>query len=124
MATLEEIYAKIVSDDTEKKALAEAFATEEGAAAFLEQRGCEASPVELVALMREKAGAAGELADEDLEGAVGAAWGDWVVSFVGLAVTCGLHAIISVVANSDVTKEWDNPHATKITDGPFDICHE
>ena len=124
MATLEEIYAKIVSDDGEKKALAEAFATEEGARGFMEQRGCEASPVELVALMREKAGAAGELADEDLEGAAGAALADWFASFVGIAITCGLHAIISVVANSDVTEEWDNPHATKITDGPFDICHE
>ena len=117
MATLEEIYGKIVSDDTEKKALAEAFATEEGAAAFLAQRGCEASPVELVALMREKAGAAGELADEDLEGAAGAGWGDWLASFMGLAVTCGIAAAISAAVAA--TEEPGTPTGTE---GIIDLC--
>ena len=122
MATLEEIYAKIVSDDTEKKALAEAFATEEGAAAFLAQRGCEASPVELVALMREKAGAAGELADEDLEGAAGAALADWFASFVGIAITCGVIAGISAIINSDAVQQHENPYATKGSGGISDLC--
>ena len=123
MATLEEIYAKIVSDDTEKKALAEAFATEEGARGFMEQRGCEASPVELVALMREKAGAAGELADEDLEGAAGGTGWDWFVSIVGIGFSCAFWAGVSAAADaSDTVAEalFVNPHSDK--ESYFDLC--
>ena len=112
MATLEEIYAKIVSDDTEKKALAEAFATEEGAAAFLAQRGCEASPVEFVAFMREKAGATGELADKTLEGAA-AGFGvyDFSVSFCTLGVGCGIIAAVSYASDKGA-----------VADPTFDLC--
>ena len=101
MATLEEIYAKIVSDDAEKKAFVEAFATEEGAAAFMAQRGCEARPAELVALMREKAAAAGELSDEDLDNAAGGAWTEWLMSIGSFGIACAAIAIYSVCTDKD-----------------------
>ena len=77
MATLEEIYGKVLSDEGEKQALAQAAASREGTAAFLEQRGCEAAPEEFAAFLKEKTKPAeGELGDAELEGAAGGAWYD------------------------------------------------
>ncbi len=78
MAMFGELYEKILSDDGEKKALAQALATKEGTAAFLAERGCEATPEEFVAFLKEKAPkpAGGELDDAELEGAAGGAWYD------------------------------------------------
>lgn len=122
MATLEEIYAKAMSDDAEKKAFAEALSTREGAAAYLAQHDCEATPEELVALLKGKAGASGELSDETLEGATGGGWGDWVVSIAFVGVGCAIEAIISVVANSDAVSKYDNPYAPKHDDNALEIC--
>ena len=100
MATLEEIYAKIASDDAEKRAFAEAFATEEGAATFMAQRDCEARPAELVALLKSKAGAAGEVSDEALEGAAGGRGLDWFISVVSVGIVCGVIAGISALSDA------------------------
>lgn len=119
MATLEEIYAKIVSDDGEKKALAEAFATEEGARAFMEQRGCEAGSAGLVALMREKAGAAGKVSDEDLEGTAGGTGWDWVVSVLGVGIACAALAGYSAANGTPDGAGKENPEEGMT----FDLCN-
>ena len=95
MATLEELYEKVLADDGEKQAFAQAITTKEGTAAFLAERGCDASPEELVALLKGKAPApeGGELTDAELEGAAGGAWYDWLVelglSLASFVVLCG-----------------------------------
>ena len=92
MATLEEIYGKIVSDEGEKQALAQAAASREGTAAFLEQRGCEAAPEEFAAFLKEKTKPAeGELSDAELEGAAGGGWcdfWDWITQISVSALAC------------------------------------
>ncbi len=91
MATLEEIYAKVLSDEGERQALAQAVATQEGAAAFLAERGCDARPEELAAFFQAKASgsAEGELGDAELESAAGGSWfdtiKDWFHSWGGVS---------------------------------------
>ena len=118
MATLEELYTKIVSDDAEKRAFAEAFATEEGAAAFMEQRGCDASPVELVALMREKTRAC-EMSDNELENAAGGKTWDWIpgsILFAGIGAIGDVSEIVAAYAF------LQNPHSD--IESVLDMCNK
>ena len=93
MATLEELYEKVVSDDGEKQALAQAVATKEGTAAFLAERGCDATPEELVAFFKGRACApeGGELSEEELGDVAGGAWYDWIIDIgnsIMFFITC------------------------------------
>ena len=105
MVTLDEVYAKIVADDAEKRAFAEAFATEEGAAAFMERHGCDAKPAELVAFLKKKACEAGEVPDGELEGVGGGAWGDWVLSLCSLGGACILAVTWSAILETEESKK-------------------
>ena len=71
MATLEEIYQQAIADDGTKVALAEAAKTPEGLQAFLSERGCDAALEEVAEFLKGKAGAEGELADEELDDVAG-----------------------------------------------------
>ena len=98
MATLEEVYEKLLADDGEKKELAEALAaTKEGVAAFLAQRGCEATVDEFVAFLRGKVPESGELGEAELEAAAGGSGLDFLTSISGLGFVCIGYLIASAV---------------------------
>lgn len=102
MATLEDVYGKIASDDEEKKAFAEAFVNKK-MEEFLAQRDCEATVEEFFALLKSKEAetkANGEMSEEELESASGGAWRDWVTSFCSLGLGCAVVGLYSMI-NSD-----------------------
>ena len=90
MATMEEVYEKVVSDDGEKAAFTQALATKEGIAAFLSERGCDATLEEFAAFLKERAPKQGELGDEELEGAAGGggSWWEKLIFSIGTAGIC------------------------------------
>ncbi len=71
MATLEEVYQKVLADEDEREAFAKAAPDESALAEFLAQRGCEATPQEARAFVEEKFSRTGELAGEELEDVAG-----------------------------------------------------
>ena len=100
MATPEEIYAKVLSDEKEKVAFSQAFATVEGAREYLAQHGCDATPEEFVAFLREKAPQLGELSDEELGEASGGKWCWWLDTVLTLAtagIACAMMGVFSLV---------------------------
>ncbi len=66
MATLEELYDKVLADEGEREALAQAAADPQALAEFLAQRGCESSPEEARAFMEERLARTGELSCDEL----------------------------------------------------------
>ncbi len=66
MATLEELYDKVLADEGEREALAQAAADPQALAEFLAQRGCESSPEEARAFMEERLTRTGELSCDEL----------------------------------------------------------
>lgn len=66
MATLEEVYQKVLADEGERSAFAKAASDEAAVAEFLAQRGCAATPQEARAFLEEKFSQTGELASEEL----------------------------------------------------------
>lgn len=75
MATLEEVYAAVMSSDEERAAFFEASKTAGGLSSFLADKGCEATPEQVAEFVKEKAGGAGELADEELDNVAGGGCG-------------------------------------------------
>ncbi len=73
MATLEEVYADVLASDEEKKALVEAMRAPEGPGAFFAQRGCDATPEQVDAFLRERAASVGEVDDALLAAIAGGA---------------------------------------------------
>ena len=71
MATIEELYKQVLSDDAEKATFAEAAQTAEGLQAFLAEHGCEASLEEVGEFLKAKQAQQGELADEELDSVAG-----------------------------------------------------
>ena len=71
MATLEEVYQKVLADEGERAAFVEAGGTAEGLEAFLRERGCEASLEEVGEFLEAKQAQQGELADEELDSVAG-----------------------------------------------------
>ncbi len=88
MATLEEVYDKVMSDEGERAAFTQAAATREGLAAFLSERGCDATVEELASFFKEKAPGQGELDDEELAGAAGGSWWEKLMYSVITAMLC------------------------------------
>lgn len=68
MATLEEIYEKVRSDESERAALTEALASAEAVRAFLAAHGCDATVEEAVEFLRSKVG---EISDDELDAVAG-----------------------------------------------------
>ncbi len=66
MATLEEIYTKALSDEAEREAFAKAAPDAQALAAFLQERGCDATPEAARAFLDEQTSRTGELAVEEL----------------------------------------------------------
>ncbi len=71
MATLEEVYQKVLADEGEREAFAKVASDESAIAEFLAQRGCEATPQEARAFAQEKLSQAREFAGEELAAVVG-----------------------------------------------------
>lgn len=117
MATLEDVYAKLVSDDGEKKALAQAFADKQ-VGEFLTERGCEATEDEFTAFLKDKVAPSGDaISEEELAAVGGGTWRDWVLSFCGLGVCCA-----GMAAASALGKAYDPNNEYYAYYGKFDMC--
>ncbi len=66
MATLEELYTKTLTDEAERAAFTKAAPDAQALAAFLQERGCDATPDEARAFLDAKLTRTGELALEEL----------------------------------------------------------
>ncbi len=66
MATLEEIYTNTLTDEAERAAFVKAAPDAQALAAFLQERGCDATPDEARAFLDAKLSRTGELAAEEL----------------------------------------------------------
>ena len=96
MATLDELYARVLADDAECAAFAQAAKTPEGLRAFLEQSGCDATPDELAAFLKGRQSGQGEIADEELDSVAGGCNGqEAVMSIFTVGVLCAGAAIYS-----------------------------
>ena len=86
MATLREVYAGVLASDEEKKAFGAALSAPDGLGAFLAERGCDATPEQVEALLKEKAASSAEIDDEQLCAAAGgqSSWSDF--ELVGIAL--------------------------------------
>ncbi len=71
MATLDELYTKVLADENEGAAFAEAAKTPDGMAAFLAERGCEATPDQAVEFLKAKTAEQGEVSDAELDSVAG-----------------------------------------------------
>ena len=71
MATLEEIYAKALTDEGERQAFAQIASDPQAIGGFLAERGCDATPEEAQAFVKAKLAATSELAGEELSMASG-----------------------------------------------------
>lgn len=71
MATLDEIYTKALADEDERKAFAKAAPDAQDLAAYLQERGCDATPEEARAFLDGKLSRTGELAGEELASVAG-----------------------------------------------------
>ena len=92
MSTLEEIYQQITGDDGQKAAFADAAQTEETLAKFLASLGCDATPEEVSAFLKAKAGAEDELADEELDNVAGGCnLMEGALSFMTAGIYCHGH---------------------------------
>lgn len=71
MATLDELYKKVLADEAEHTAFAEAAKTPEGLHAFLADRGCDATPEDVATFLEARRTEQGEIADEELDSVAG-----------------------------------------------------
>lgn len=71
MATLEELYQKVMADEGERAAFVKAAADEATVAEFLAAHGCDATTQEARTFLEEKFSQTGELAGEELAGVSG-----------------------------------------------------
>lgn len=71
MASLDELYVKVLTDDAERAAFAQATKTPEGMRAFLADRGCDATPEDVAAFLEGRQSDQGEIADEGLDSVAG-----------------------------------------------------
>ena len=96
MATIGELYEKVLADEAERAAFAEAAATPEGLRAFLADRCCDAAPEDVTAFLEARRAEQGEIADEELGTVAGGcntseAW----VSAFSIGIACATAAIAS-----------------------------
>ena len=70
MATLEEVYQRVLADEGERAAFVEA-AKNGATQAFLAERGCEASEQQVADFLKDVATREGELSEAELEGVAG-----------------------------------------------------
>lgn len=96
MATLEELYARVLADDAERAAFAQAAKTPEGLQAFLARQGCDATPEDVADFLKERQSDQGEIADEELGSVAGGCNGqEAVMSIFTVGVLCAGAAIYS-----------------------------
>lgn len=95
MATLEEVYQQVISDDEGRAAFVEA-AKGGSVQAFLAERGCEATEQEVADFLKEVSTREGELSEAELEGVAGGCNGtEAVISAGSLGIGCAVTAIFS-----------------------------
>ena len=75
MATLDELYKKVLADEAERAAFAEAAKTPEDMRAFLADHGCDAAPEEVATFLEARRSEQGEIADEELDSVAGGCGG-------------------------------------------------
>ena len=101
MATLDELYTKVLADEAERAAFAQAGATTEGLRAFLADRGCDATPEDVAAFLRGRQSDQGEISDEELDSVAGGCNGqEAVMSVFTVGVLCAGAAIYSSVKDN------------------------
>ena len=100
MATLDELYTTVLASESEKAAFAEAAKTPEGLAAFLEGHGCDATPEQAVAFLKEKRSEQGEMSDDELDSVAGGCHPmEGTLSVMTVGIGCAVAAITSAAAN-------------------------
>ena len=98
MKTLETLYAEILGDETKKAAFVKA-AKENNLEAFLKEEGCQATPDDIKAFLKEKQSQKGELSDAELDSVAGGCnMGEAVLSVTTLGMYCAGMALTSAVA--------------------------
>ncbi len=102
MKTLQELYTEIIGSDEMKKAFVEA-AKGGKVADFLKANGCEATPEEIKAFLKEKTDQ--PLSDEELDSVAGggcnnATIGEAFGSVLTFGTVCGLALTISLAGGS------------------------
>ena len=96
MATVGELYEKVLADEAERTAFTQAGATTEGLRAFLADRGCDATPEDVAGFLEARRAEQGEISDEELDSVAGGcntseAW----VSAFSIGLGCAISAIAS-----------------------------
>lgn len=97
MATLQEVYDGIVSDDAERTKFVEAACVEGGIESFLAERGCDATAEEMTALIIAQADGKGGLSDEELDGVAGGFDVQDILGGVGNAATAAVSTAMKVL---------------------------
>lgn len=98
MATIEELYEKVLADEAERAAFAEAGKTPEGLRAFLADRCCDATPEAVAAFLQTKRAEQGEISDEELDSVAGGCnTSEGYISITSLGLGCAMSAIASAV---------------------------
>ncbi len=99
MATLDELYTRVLADEAERAAFAEAAKTPEGLSAFLAQRGCDAAPGQVAEFLKAKTADQGEMSDAELDSVAGGCnTMEAVHSTLSFGITCVAFATASWIA--------------------------
>ena len=97
MKTLETLYTEILGDETKKAAFVKA-AKENNLEAFLKEEGCQATPDDIKAFLKEKQSQKGELSDAELDSVAGGCNIDEAIdSVVSFGILCAGAAIESSI---------------------------
>ncbi len=91
MATLDELYTRVLADEAERVSFAEAVKTPEGLSAFLKDHGCEATPEQVAEFLKAQMPDQGEMSDAELDSVAGGCnvW-EGVSSAVTVGVACAI----------------------------------
>ena len=96
MKKLEELFDELLADESAREELARVSASEEGVAAFLKERGCDAGFEEWKALLSSKQGKSLKLSDDELD-QVSAGGSSWITVVSQIDATCDI--VISIKAH-------------------------
>ena len=100
MATLEEVYQKVLADEGERAAFVEA-ANGGAVQAFLAERGCEATEQQVADFLKDVATREGELSEAELAGVAGGCNSDEAaVSACTFGLMCAYFGVMSAVSDN------------------------
>ena len=100
MTTLDALYTKVLADETERTAFAEAAKTAEGLTAFLAERGCDATPDQVSEFLKAKQAEQGEISDAELDSVAGGCnKSEAITSVLTFGVICAVVGAMSAARN-------------------------